>query len=145
MTMTSQFADMTLLSFFLDVILILLSRLVAGPSFMSISSLVAELWQFAFIRDWPKIRKSEISQSEFCTISWDCGQLEIPNLAQISLIKCYWMQQNARVIAFTLSELLRENQLGRGELPKHIYAIKKIRCWWNKYLRKTYVCSKCTI
>ena len=30
--------------------------------------------------------------------------------AQMSLIKCYWILQNARVKAFTASELLRENQ-----------------------------------
>ena len=28
------------------------------------------------------------------------------------LIKCYWILQNARVTAFTISELLRENQKG---------------------------------
>ena len=44
---------------FLDVILFL-SGLVTSPSFMSISSLVLELWQFLFIRDWPEIWKSEI-------------------------------------------------------------------------------------
>ena len=58
MTMTSQFADMTSTSNFFDIFLFLLSSLVTGPSFMSISSLVLELWQFSFIRDWPEIRKS---------------------------------------------------------------------------------------
>ena len=33
--------------------------LVTGRSFMLISSLVLELWQFSFIRNWPEIRKSE--------------------------------------------------------------------------------------
>ena len=36
----------------------LLSSLVTGPSFMPISSLVLELWQFSFIKDWWEIRKS---------------------------------------------------------------------------------------
>ena len=36
----------------------------------------------------------------------------IPTLARISLIKCYRMLQNARVTAFTVSELLMENQQG---------------------------------
>ena len=36
---------------FLDVNLFLLSSLVTAPSFMSIPSLVHELWQFLFIRD----------------------------------------------------------------------------------------------
>ena len=34
-----------------DVVLFLLSSLVTDPSFISISSLVLELWQFSFIRD----------------------------------------------------------------------------------------------
>ena len=70
-TMTSQFSDMTSTSTFFDAILFLLSNLVTGPSFMSISSLVLELWFFSFIRDWPEIRKSEIHTSEFFPISGD--------------------------------------------------------------------------
>ena len=73
---------------FFDVILFFLSSLVTGPSFMSISSLVLELWQFTFIRDWPEILKSEIPPSEFCLISGDWGELGIPTLAWVFLIKC---------------------------------------------------------
>ena len=61
------------LSNFFDVVLFLLSSLVTDPSFMSISSLVLELWQFSFIRNWPEIRKSEIPTSEFCPVSADWG------------------------------------------------------------------------
>ena len=43
MTMASQFSDMMSMSTFFDDVLFLLSRLVTGPSFMSISSLVLEL------------------------------------------------------------------------------------------------------
>ena len=43
MTMTSQFTDMTQSSHFSDVAVFLLSTLVTGPSFMSISLLVLEL------------------------------------------------------------------------------------------------------
>ena len=43
---------------------------------------------------------------------WD--ELWVPNLARMSLINCYWMLQNSRVTAFTVDELLRENQLGWG-------------------------------
>ena len=105
---------MTSTSIFLEVVVFLLSSLVTGPSFMSISSLALELWQFSFIRDWPEIRKSEIPTSEFYPISGDWDQLWIPNLARMSLIECYWMLQNSRVTAFTVFELLRENQLGGG-------------------------------
>ena len=97
---------------FFDVVLFLMSRLVNDASFMSISSLVLELWQFSFIRDWPEIQKLEIPTSEFFPVSGDWGELWIPNLARISLIECYWMLQNYRVTAFTVFELLRENQSG---------------------------------
>ena len=61
------------------------------------------------------IRNPEIGipLSNFCSISVNCGELGIPNLARMSLIKSYWIiLQNARVTAFTISELLRENQQG---------------------------------
>ena len=48
---------------FFDAVLFLLSSLVTGPSFMSISLQVLELWQFPFIRDWPEICKSEMHLS----------------------------------------------------------------------------------
>ena len=72
----------------------------------------SELWQFLFIRDSPEIRKSKKTPSEFCPISGDWGEWRIPNLAWTSLIKYYAILQNARVTAFTISELLRENQQG---------------------------------
>ena len=81
--MTSQFSDMTSTSNFFDVLL-LLSSLVTGPSFMSILLLVLELWQFSFISDRPEIRKSEIPPSEFCPICGSWGKLWIPNLARMS-------------------------------------------------------------
>ena len=57
-------------------------------------------------------RNAEIKKTlfEFCPKSGDWGKLGIPNLARMCLIKCYWMLQNVRVTAFTVSELLRENQ-----------------------------------
>ena len=70
-----------------------------------------------FIRDWPEIRKSEIPPSEFFPMSGDWAELWIPNLTQMSLIECYWMLQNSRVTAFTVLELLRENQLRGVKLP----------------------------
>ena len=94
MAMTSQFSDMMSSSTFFDSVLFLLSSLVTGPSFMSISSLDLELCQFFVIRDWPEIRKSEKPPSEFSRISGDWGKLGIPNLARMSLIKCYWMLQS---------------------------------------------------
>ena len=48
---------------------------------------------------------------------WRWGELWIANLARMSLIECYWMLQNSRVTAFTVFELLRENQLGGKITP----------------------------
>ena len=110
---------MTSSSNFFDVFLFLLSSLVTGPSFMSMSSLVLDLWQFSFIKDWPEIRKSEIPTSEFCPISEDWGKLGILNLALMFLIKFYWLLQSARVTAFTASELLKERGGGKIAPPTH--------------------------
>ena len=117
--MKSQFADTTSSPNFFDIVLFLLLSLVTGPSFMSISSLVLELWQFSLIRDWPEIRKSEIPISEFYPISEDWNELEIPNLAQMSLMKCYWLLQNSRVTTLSVSELLWESQQGVKLHPSH--------------------------
>ena len=38
-----------------------------------------------------------ISPSEFFLISGDYDELGIPHLVDMSLMKCYWMLQNARV------------------------------------------------
>ena len=118
-TMTSQFFDMKSLSNFFDVALFFLSILLTSPSFMSISSLALELWQFSFIRDWPDIRKSELPLSEFCPISGDWGELWIQNLTRMSLIECYSILQISRVTVFAIFEFLRESQLGGGEYPTH--------------------------
>ena len=130
--MTSQFSDMTSTSNFFDVALFFLSSLVTGPSFVSISSLVLELWQFSFIRDWPEIRKSEIPPSEFCPISGDWGKLWIPNKAWISLIECYWILQNSSVTAFTVFELLRENQLGGITPPPSSPRLGLSNVWYSR-------------
>ena len=101
---------------FFDGVFFLLSSLVTGPSFMSISSLVLEFWQFSFTRDWPEIRKSEISTSEFsqyletgasqrCQIWHKCFLWNVTECCKMP---------DARVTAFTVLELLMRNQQGRG-------------------------------
>ena len=55
----------------------------------------------------------------------DWGELGIPNLAQMFLIKCYWMLQNVRVRVFTVTELLRENQQD-GQLSPPQGSVKKL-------------------
>ena len=55
---------------------------------------------------------SEIGNTPACVlpISGDWDESGILSFARMSLIRCYWMLQNARVLAFTVFELLRENQ-----------------------------------
>ena len=67
------------------------------------------------MRYWPEFRKLKIPPSEFWPIYGDWDELGILNLAQISLIKCYCMLENARVTTFVVSELLRENHQGVDE------------------------------
>ena len=112
-----QFADMTSYSSFFDIAVFLLSGFGTGPSFMAISLLGMALWQFLFITEWPKIWKSEILLSEFCPISGDRGELGIPKFGRMFLMTSYWMLQNCRVTAFTVSELIRENQQGSKNTP----------------------------
>ena len=80
---------------------------VTGPSFMSILSLVPDLWQFSSIRDWPEIWKLEIPPLDFCPISGDRGKLGISNLPRMCLMKCYWVLQNTRATAFIVYELVK--------------------------------------
>ena len=88
---------------------------------VQISVLILKLWQFSFIMDRPEIQKSEILLSEFYVIYGDWGELGIPNLTQISLMKSYWMLQNAKVTGFTVSVLSRENQQGSSKItPQHL-------------------------
>ena len=56
-------------------------------------------------------------RSEFCSISGDWGELKISQLVQMFLMKFYLVLQNARVTAFIVSELLRENQQGGKNNP----------------------------
>ena len=72
---------------FFYVAVLLLSRLVIRPCFISTSWLALELWQFLFVKDWPEIQKSEKPLSAFCPISGDCCELEISSLARMSLKK----------------------------------------------------------
>ena len=97
---------------FFDVALFFLSNLVISPRFMSILLMVMQLWQFSFIGYCPEIWKLQIPLSKFCPISSYWVKIGIPNLAQTSLIKFYWMLQNVRITVFKVSELLRKNQQG---------------------------------
>ena len=123
MTMPSYFFDMTSAYKYFDVILFLKSSLVIAPSFMSISSLVLELWQFSFKRDCPEIRKLGIPPSELPNI-WRLGRVMNTKFGMIEdrIIKCYWTLQNFKITVFTVFDLLRENQLsvwggGGGGIP----------------------------
>ena len=60
-------------------------------------------------------------------MSGDWGQSGIPHLARVGLMKCYYMLQNARVTAFTVSEFLTENhQIGGKIIPPTQIRINRI-------------------
>ena len=132
---------MTSSSNYFDEVLFLLWSLVTGPSFMSISSLVLELTLFFYKG---LTRNLEIHLSGLCPISGDWCELGIPDLAQISLIKYYWMLQNARVTAFTISKFpyiyrgLRFSE--KSALPfsflfaRNLFSFKKLK-WLEKILK----------
>ena len=130
MTLTSKFVGMASSSNFFGVVLFLLSRLVTDPSFMSISWLAVELWKFPFIRNWQEIRKSWIPQSELCLISGDWGKFGIPNLAQMSLIKCYRIGQNAGVKAFSFSVIIGKPTERGGGTAGSIACFNLIKWSW---------------
>ena len=88
---------------FFNVYVFCVSALVTAPSFMSISWLFLELWEFSFIKDWPEIWESKIPLPEFCPISRDWSKSRILNLARMSLIKSYWKLQSHGILLLFLN------------------------------------------
>ena len=107
--MATIFQHDVIIIFFFAATLFFCSSLITGSSLMQISWLVLGLWQFSFIKDWQEIQKSKIIPHEFFWIPQDWGKLATAIFAEIFVIKCYWILLNAKVTAFTVSELLREN------------------------------------
>ena len=105
--MTSEFSDITPSSNFLSRCFVFLVKFSYWSKFhVSFITDSGVMTIFLYKRYTPL----EIRSSEFCSISGDWGKLGILNLPWIFLIKFYWMLQNARVTAFIIFELLRENQ-----------------------------------
>ena len=136
--MTSHFSDMTSSSIFWRCFVSLV-KFSYWSKFHVISSLVLESWQFSFIRDWLEIWKSEIPPFEFWSVSGDCGELGIPKLAQMFLIKWNWMLQNARVMAFAIFELISESKITPPPKPRHSQIRVKFEAPNRKYTWKILV------
>ena len=121
--MTSQFPDMTSLSSFYDVFLVFLTSLAIVVSLMSVLLLGSGVMTFLFCKGLT--RNSEIRNTLIWGLSNTCrlGKSRLPNLAGMLLIKCYWMLQNVRVKAVTVSELLSVTQQGEmgGKVTPHQY------------------------
>ena len=109
--MASVFQHVVIVIFFVAT-LFFWPSLITGSSLMKVSWLVLGLWQFSFIKDWQEIQKSNITPPEFFRIPQYWGKLATANFSQMFVIKCYWVLLNARVTAFTVSEVLRENWQG---------------------------------
>ena len=93
---------------FLDIAMFLLSNLVIGPSFVSISWCVLEFWQFSLIKDW-----QEIGNTPVCVLPniWRLGRVWdtrfICNKMLLNAAKC-------QGYSWSVFELLRKNQEGEG-------------------------------
>ena len=108
--MTSQFADMASSPiFFLTFFLFFLPSFSRSKFYVNtmIGSGVITTFVYKGLTG-----NSEIGNTPACVlpISGDWDESGILSFARMSLIRCYWMLQNARVLAFTVFELLRENQ-----------------------------------
>ena len=68
-----SFSTKTLLILLMLVFLCKKSACFGQNSLMSISSLVLELWQFLYIRDWPEIRKSGVPRLSLLN-TWRLGR-----------------------------------------------------------------------
>ena len=95
----------------------------------------------------PEIRNT---QSKFCPIYGDWGELGIENLERMPLMKCYWMLQDARVTSFTVFEGLRENQREGSNYPPPPPTQITVKYWetrgrllnsWKGY-QKLYIVTK---
>ena len=153
LTMMSQFGDMTSSPNFFDVAVFLLSSWVTGPNFMSISLLVLELWQFFFISDsrnleigstpiW-EIWKSEVPPYEFCPISGNMVELEIPKfLIQLfnqkylnetdSMIRWKWPDGITKFLFNRQSICRIWNYMLKFYFPL-VYFLLPTRCTWDVY------------
>ena len=93
------------------------------------------LWEFSFIKGWQKSGNQNYP-SGFWAIFGDWGgKLEISNVAQMSLMKCYWMLQ--RVTAFTVTELVKETlhgEEGGGYNYLSQKNLKEFRIFWLRIL-----------
>ena len=133
--MTSQFADIRLSPSFLTCLVFLVKfsfwwkfhvNIIAGSGVMPIF----------FYKGLARNQVIRNSPSKFFPIFGDWEELSIPNLAQIYLMKSYWMLQNRRATAFIFSELLRENNRERGKitpLPPRL-GLKKSKLNANVYV-----------
>ena len=101
---------------FFDTVVFLLPNLVTGQDFMSIIIAGSRVMTTFLYKQLT--RYSQIGNTSVWVFSniWILGEKVILNLAATSLTNCHWMLQNARVTAFTVSELLRTTNR-RVKLP----------------------------
>ena len=82
-------------------------------------------------------RNLEIGSTPIGILSniWRKGKLEKPNLSRMSLMKCYWMLQNARFTAFTVSELLKGKLAGVGKITPCAFHFVEIQSAFYPYIQ----------
>ena len=98
--MMSQFIDMMSSSNIFDVFVFSLVKFSYWSKFHVSVITGSGVITIFFYKGLTRNPESDVPPPVFCPISGDCGKLGIPNLARMSLMKCYLMPKNARVTAF---------------------------------------------
>ena len=86
---------------------------------MSISSLVLDLWQFPFIRDWPEIQKLKVPPSQFFPRSGDKDESKYQNSFNLK----FELVSIDQVIKFI--DEIDFNKSSSGDIPAKIMKIAK--------------------
>ena len=104
---------MTLSPNFFDVIWFFLSSLATGSSFMTILSLVLELWQFSFMKDWPEIQTTAWVLPNI----WKLGQVRDTVFGAIVSNKMLLNATKCQGYSFYCFWVIKGKLTGNGKIP----------------------------
>ena len=121
MTISSQINEMTSLSDFFDVVFFSLVRFIYWYKFHV--NIITGFWSYDNLFYKGFTRNLEIGTTHVSVFPniWRLGQVRD---TKFGMSPMKYMLQNVRVTAFTISELLRENQQGEGGVNKIKYSIR---------------------
>ena len=102
-----------------DVIVFFFLRLESGLSFMILSVLVLELWQYLLKQIWPKIWELQTPRPKSCTTFWNWKELGISKLPWVFPMSSYYMLVVTWLLLTFLSYLRIANKSGKLGLPSY--------------------------